>query len=41
MAKPCVHGEVCREYLKQRRGIICQTCPKGCKFYEPKKESKK
>lgn len=40
MAKPCVHGEVCREYLKQGRGIICQTCPKGCSFYKPKKSAK-
>lgn len=31
----CIHGEVCREYLRQRRGIICRTCPRGCRFYEP------
>lgn len=30
----CIHGDVCREYLRQRRGIICQTCPRGCRFYE-------
>lgn len=34
----CIHGEVCREYLRQRRGIICRTCPRGCRFYEPKRE---
>ena len=36
---PCIHGEVCREYLRQRRGIICRTCPKGCSFYEPKERT--
>ena len=36
---PCIHGEVCREYLRQRRGIICQTCPTGCRFYEPKERT--
>lgn len=35
----CIHGEVCREYLRQRRGIICQTCPTGCRFYEPKERT--
>ena len=34
----CVHGDVCREYLRQHKGIICQTCPSGCRFYEPKRE---
>ena len=36
--RPCIHGEVCREYLRQHKGIICQTCPSGCRFYEPKRE---
>ena len=36
MAEPCVHGEVCREYLRQGRGIICVTCPAYCPYYEPK-----
>lgn len=31
----CIHGDVCREYLRRRRGIICRTCPSGCRFYEP------
>lgn len=35
----CIHGEVCREYLRQRRGIICQTCPRGCRFYEPEERT--
>lgn len=35
----CIHGEVCREYLRQRRGIICQTCPTGCRFYEPEERT--
>lgn len=34
----CVHGDVCREYLRQHKGIICQTCPSGCRFYEPERE---
>lgn len=34
----CIHGDVCREYLRQHMGIICQTCPSGCRFYEPKRE---
>ena len=36
---PCIHGEVCREYLRQRRGIICRTCPSGCRFYEPEERT--
>ena len=36
---PCIHGEVCREYLRQHKGIICRTCPSGCRFYEPKRET--
>lgn len=35
----CIHGEICREYLRQRRGIICQTCPTGCRFYEPEERT--
>lgn len=35
----CVHGEVCREYLRQHKGIICQTCPSGCRFYEPEERT--
>lgn len=34
----CIHGDVCREHLRQHKGIICQTCPSGCRFYEPKRE---
>lgn len=34
----CIHGDVCREYLRQHRGIICQSCPRWCRFYEPKRE---
>lgn len=34
----CIHGDVCREYLRQHRGIICQACPRWCRFYEPKRE---
>lgn len=37
--RPCIHGEVCREYLRQHKGIICRTCPTGCRFYEPKRET--
>ena len=33
------HGEVCREYLRQHKGIICRTCPDRCRFYEPKGET--
>ena len=35
----CVHGDVCREYLRQHKGIICQTCPTGCRFYEPEERT--
>lgn len=35
----CIHGEVCREYLRQRRGIICRTCPTLCRFYEPEERT--
>lgn len=35
----CVHGDVCREYLRQHKGIIYQTCPSGCRFYEPEERT--
>lgn len=34
----CKHGDVCREYLRQGRGIICQTCPTRCEHFEEKPE---
>lgn len=41
MARPCVHGEVCRAYMR-RFGILAilsKKCPKGCEFYEPKESN--
>ena len=31
----CVHGEVCREYLKGYSGILSLYCPYECKYYAP------
>ena len=38
MAEPCVHGDLCRAYIRNFRVIYCDTCPSGCKFYKPKSE---
>ncbi len=32
---PCVHGNLCRQYLREGHGILRETCPK-CEFYSPK-----
>lgn len=48
MSKPCVHGDVCRDYMrmfpkvkdctgKEVTCILSQTCPFNCPHYEPKK----
>lgn len=48
--KPCVHGDLCRGYLKRFGNvnsnvfqpripcIYSQTCPSNCEFYEPIKD---
>ena len=32
---PCVHGNLCRQYVREGHGILRETCPR-CEFYEPK-----
>lgn len=32
---PCVHGDLCRQYMREKRVILRDTCPK-CEYYEPK-----
>ena len=34
MARPCVHGDVCRAYIREKCCILRGTCPK-CEYYEP------
>lgn len=34
MARPCIHGDVCRAYMREKRCILRSTCPK-CEHYEP------
>ena len=32
---PCVHGDLCRQYIREGRGILRASCPR-CEFYAPK-----
>ena len=34
MASPCIHGDVCRAYIRERGCILRSTCPR-CEHYEP------
>lgn len=34
MAKPCIHGDVCRAYIREKGCILRHTCPK-CEHYVP------
>lgn len=34
MARPCVHGDVCRAYIREKGCILRCTCPK-CEHYVP------
>lgn len=36
---PCIHGNLCRAYMKEAHCILRQACPSGCEFYEPKEVS--
>lgn len=46
--KPCVHGDVCREYMRKfgfvKQGsnvqlcILTTECPRECRFYKPKEK---
>lgn len=31
---PCIHGDVCRAYIREKCCILRTTCPK-CEYYEP------
>lgn len=31
---PCIHGDVCRAYTREKCCILRTTCPK-CEYYEP------
>lgn len=35
----CVHGYLCRQYMREKRVILRDTCPK-CEYYEPKIDMK-
>lgn len=32
---PCVHGDLCRQYIREGREILRASCPR-CEFYAPK-----
>lgn len=32
----CIHGNLCREIYKKTGYIHSRTCPKNCKYFEPK-----
>lgn len=32
---PCVHGDLCCQYIREGRGILRASCPR-CEFYAPK-----
>lgn len=34
MARPCIHGDVCRAYMREKRCILRGRCPM-CEYYEP------
>lgn len=34
MAMPCIHGDVCRAYIREKCCILRSTCPK-CEYYVP------
>ena len=31
---PCIHGNLCRQYIREGHGILRETCPR-CEFYKP------
>lgn len=33
--RPCIHGDLCRQYMREGRGILRASCP-HCEFYSPK-----
>lgn len=36
---PCIHGNLCRAYMREAHCILRQDCPGGCEFYQPKEVS--
>lgn len=34
MVSPCIHGDVCRAYIREKGCILRSTCPR-CEHYEP------
>ena len=34
MSRPCIHGDVCRAYIRERKCILRSSCPK-CEYYVP------
>ena len=34
MARPCIHGDVCRAYIREKGCILCSACPE-CVHYAP------
>ena len=40
MAK-CIHGDVCRAYMKKGASILSDLCPKHCVYFKSTKVCKK
>ncbi len=36
--KPCIHGDLCKDYMKNFKAIKSTHCPYGCKYYVPKED---
>ena len=34
MSRPCIRGDVCRAYIREKRCILRSTCP-NCEHYVP------
>lgn len=34
----CVHGKVCREYMRRYEKILCASCPDKCPYFEEQQD---
>lgn len=34
----CVHGDVCREYMRRYKKILCSSCPDKCPYFKEQTE---
>lgn len=31
----CIHGDVCKAYVNEKKAILSDYCPRGCKYFKP------